>query len=136
MLIEIPRGDYRQIYLSLDLTSGDPLDLAENEDIILTIKKNYDTKNIIFQKSIYEGTMVKDVNEEGQIKYVFDLNPEDTINLRYGNYVGDLKIVKNTDTNPEPETLDLVKIKVTKEATNISTDYDIRYEEKEEEIDG
>lgn len=136
MLIEIPRGDYRQIYLNLDLTSGDPLDLGENEDIILTIKKNYDTKNIIFQKSIYEGTMVKDVNEEGQIKYVFDLNPEDTMNLRYGSYVGDLKLVKNTDTNPEPETLDLVKIKVTKEATNISTDYDVRYEEEEEEIDG
>ena len=133
MLIEIPRGDYKQIYLNLAQTNDEPLDIKENEDVILTIKKSYDTKAVLFQKSIYEGTIVKHVNEEGQISYVFDLLPEDTINLRYGSYVGDLKLVKNTDTNPEPETLDLVKIKVTKEATNISTDYDVRYEEKEEE---
>lgn len=135
MLIEIPRGDYRQIYLNLQ-TNDESLDIKENEDIILTIKNNYDAKNIIFQKSIYEGTIVKYVNEEGQISYVFDLLPEDTIRLRYGSYVGDLKLVRNIDTKYEPETLDIVKIRVGKEATNISTDYDVRYQEKEEEIDG
>ncbi len=99
MLIEMPRGDYKQVYLTLNVTDEEVLDLAENEDLILTIKESYYSPKFVIQKSVYEGTIVKHINEQGQISYVFDLKPEDTLKLKYEKYVGDLKIVRNIDTN-------------------------------------
>lgn len=133
MLIEIPRGDYKQVYLTLNVTEEEVLDLAENEDLILTIKESYYSPKFVIQKSVYEGTIVKHINEQGQISYVFDLNPEDTLKLKYEKYVGDLKIVRNIDTNYEPETLELVELNILQEATNMSTDYKTRYEDFETE---
>lgn len=131
MTLNIARGDYKQISLFLYVNETEQLDLAENEDLILTLKESYYSEKIVFQKSIYEKTIVKNVNEQEQISYVFDLLPKDTINLKYATYVGDLKLVRNTDTSPEPETLDLLEITVTQEATNKTINYDDRYKENE-----
>lgn len=130
MKITIPRGDYRQISLSLNVTDDKELDLADNEDLIFTLKERYYSMNKVLQKSVFDGTIVKSVNEQGQISYVFDLFTEDTINLKYATYVGDLKLVRNIDTKPEPETLELVELTVTQEATNKTINYNDRYKEK------
>lgn len=131
MQLTIPRGDYKQISLSLNVTEDEELDLAENEDLIFTLKERYYSMDKVLQKSVFDGTIVKSVNEQGQISYVFDLLTEDTINLKYATYVGDLKLVRNIDTNPEPETLELVELTVTQEATNKTINYDDRYKENE-----
>ena len=79
MTLTISKGDYKQISISLNVAGNEQLDLAENQDLILTLKESFYSKNKILTKSIYDKTIVKDVNEQGQISYVFDLNPEDTL---------------------------------------------------------
>lgn len=62
---------------------------AEVDKIYFTLKTNCFEENPIFQKSLINGIVYKDN------AYYIVINPEDTKDLEYGEYVFDIKIIKD-----------------------------------------
>lgn len=115
-----PRGDYKSISIRLGIPDTDPkqyYEPTENEDMFFTIKDNFSKKEeYVIQKSLNEGTIT--FNKETKY-FTFELNKEDTINLEYKKYVGDIKIIKDGD---EPQTIAYVELVDCFDATNSTLD--------------
>ena len=107
-----PRGDTCPISFDLTDNEGNELNLAESE-IYFTVKKNYQTKNYIIQKTYSHG----DITIDGTT-VSFCLTHTDTANLSYGNYVYDIQI-KSGDL---VKTLCIGTITLTNEATWINNE--------------
>lgn len=56
------------------------------DTIYMTVKKNYDTKDYLFQKTKNDFV----IDPDGT--YHFEILPEDTEELRYGKYVYDIQV--------------------------------------------
>ncbi len=88
MVIEMPKGNYKPC--KFKIKNKDKSDFNENvSEIYISCKKNTsDTSNLLFQKRLSRGEITKD-NEN---YYHFAINPEDTENLPYEQYVLDILI--------------------------------------------
>lgn len=122
MKITIPRGDYQKVELNITYNEDEIISLENNKDIIVTIKNNYDDKKILIQKLLSKG----DIYIEDE-KYVFTFKTQDTLNLKTRKYFGDVKLIELVNGEVHPETVELIELEVTKEATNISTRYNDLY---------
>ena len=60
------------------------------DEIYFTVKKNYQDKDFVFQKTVTGGGIATD----GQGNYVVKILPEDTNELSVGSYDFDFEIVK------------------------------------------
>lgn len=89
--IEFPRGDTCPLKFNLLDNKSNTLELTPADEMYFTVKKNFNTPTVIFQKKFSEGDIEKD--EDG---YKIILTSEDTASLNYGSYVFDI-CIKSTD---------------------------------------
>jgi len=87
MNIEMPRGDIRHVAFQILDTAGEPVSSAFSE-IYITFKQNYNTTNYLFQKRLSAGDVIF---ADGS--YEFTIEPEDTNNLKFGDYVFDIELL-------------------------------------------
>jgi len=90
MEIRMARGDMETRQFLLKNSSGQTYSTAPDE-IYFTVKKTADDKDFIFQKRLSSGGIT--LIETG--KYQFVIEPEDTNQMKYGEYVFDIEIVKD-----------------------------------------
>ena len=55
MDIEFIRGDTKPLKFQVKDSKGNLLKMDSNDELIFTIKKNYNTKNVILQKKLSDG---------------------------------------------------------------------------------
>ena len=89
--IEFTRGDTCPLKFNLLDNDGNELDLTTTDEMYFTVKKNFNTSTVLFQKKFTEGDIEKD--DDG---YKLTLTPDDTATLNYGSYVFDI-CIKSTD---------------------------------------
>lgn len=99
MRVALHRGDIRLVRFliknpSYD-TSNDNTSPSENEitdldfsEIYFTVKKNTRENDVIFQKKLSDGSIIK----IGQGDYQLKIDPSDTSDLLYGNYKFDVQL--------------------------------------------
>ena len=61
------------------------------DEIYMTVKRNENDKNFLFQKRLSDGGIIS----KGDGEYEFTIQPEDTDGLAYGSYGFDVELVKN-----------------------------------------
>ncbi len=104
---EFPRGDTCPV--SFDLTDASENELKQEDlEITFTMKKNYNTSDVVIQKRLSQG----EIKLEGKIGS-FAIEHSDTSNLKYGNYVYDIEVV----SGDYHKTLVLGTITLTNEST-------------------
>ena len=91
MDIEFVRGDTQPIKFQIVDNENRVLKMEENEEIIFTMKKNYNTKSTMLQKKLSDKSIKYD---NGYYYMVFE--HEDTANLKYGAYVYDIQIMSES----------------------------------------
>lgn len=89
--IEFPRGDTCPLKFNLLDKNNNLIELSQSDEMYFTVKKSFNTSNVIFQKKFTSGNIVKE--DDG---YKLILTSDDTGNLNYGSYVFDL-CLKSTD---------------------------------------
>lgn len=95
--ISLTRGDTFKCVLSL--TEDSKTYIPDPEDRIrFALKRNYKSEEILIRKEIPNNSLL------------FKLNPEDTKNLEYGEYVYDMEITKQ---NGDVDTFLKGKLKLT-----------------------
>ena len=104
--MELTRGDSKALYFRR-MSKGQPI-LTEANKVYFTVKKNYDIEEALFQKTKDDMTF----DEEGY--YHFTINPEDTNNLDYGDYVYDIEVKTANYT----KTISKGTLSITKEVTH------------------
>lgn len=111
-VIEFKRGDtYALKFQRKDINDEVIRDKAEK--VWFTVKQNYNTKKVAFQKTLEAG--ITFTNEDSY--YHIIIESSDTRNLRFGNYVYDVQVM-NGDV---VKTIAIGKLKLLKEVT---TDYE------------
>lgn len=88
-----PRGDYlsASIEIAIDET---PFELAEGEDLVLALGKNFDSKPVVTKK-VSDDSM--ELNED---TLIITLLNDDTVDLTIGQtYVGEVTWKKANDVN-------------------------------------
>lgn len=88
--IIMARGNLEKIPFFLEDEDGNILDLNLDE-MIVSFKNNFNETNCLFQKKLSENQITKD---EENI-YTFNINPEDTEDLDFTNYVYIIKLIKD-----------------------------------------
>lgn len=106
--IEFPRGDTCPLKFNLLDNNKNPLELTTNDEMYFTVKKNFNTREVVFQKKFSYGEIQKD--DDG---YKLILTSEDTAQLNYGSYVFDI-CIKSTDLT---KTLAIGTLTLTNEVT-------------------
>ena len=86
MNISMPRGDIRHIKFSITTVSGD--NPPNFNEIYFTVKKGFNNADALFQKKLSNGGIIK--GDDGC--YHFTIVPEDTNDLKYGDYVFDIEL--------------------------------------------
>jgi len=82
--MEIVRGDTKALKFQRKM-DGEPI-LIKADKVYFTVKKNTRDKEALFQKTI------ADMSFDSEGVYHFIIEPEDTNNLSYGDYVYDLEV--------------------------------------------
>ncbi len=113
MDIEFIRGDTKPLKFQVKDSKGNLLKMDSNDELIFTIKKNYNTKNVILQKKLSDGSIYY---KSGY--YFITLAHEDTANLKYGTYVYDIQLMSDEIVS----TLVLGTISLTQEVTHIENE--------------
>ena len=113
MDIEMIRGDTQPLKFQVKDNNGNILKMDLGDELIFTIKKNYNTKEKILQKKLSDGSIYY---ESGY--YFITLSHEDTANLKYGTYVYDIQLMSAGIV----ETLVLGTITLTEEVTHIENE--------------
>lgn len=108
MNINMPRGDLRFIKFAINDVSGHIVDI-DLDEIYITFKKNDDISQYLFQKKLSDDSITKDENNY----YHFKIEPENTDNLDYGEYVFDIELVKEGSIKQTSTGI----LKLTKEVT-------------------
>lgn len=91
MNIIMTRGDTYSKCFEIEY-EGEKQDL---ETVYLTCRSSYDNPDKVFQKSLGNG--IEKVSDEEKLIYRIRIAPEDTEDLRYGDYYYDLEIGLNGD---------------------------------------
>lgn len=93
--IQITRGDTGIFTLALT-SAGQPYDYS-NDEVLFTVKRNTNTTEIVFQKTVLYGENVT-------------IEPQDTATLPYGNYVFDVQVTSGAvvDTVIPPSTFSVL----------------------------
>lgn len=89
MIIKMPRGDIRDIKFNI-IDSNETVIPTDFDEIYATFKRGYSDKEVLFQKRLTNGTITKDSSNY----YHFTIEPNETNNLAYGEYVFDIEILK------------------------------------------
>lgn len=110
MTITMPRGDYRPIKFKIKNKDKTDFNL-DIDEIYVTFKEGYYTKNILFQKRLSSKDIIKD--KDGY--YHFGILPEDTEKLDYGEYYFDIEICNQ---KPKIKQTQLGKLVITQEITH------------------
>ena len=87
MQIKMPRGDYRKVKFQIKDKSGELANI-DFKEIYITFKESTSTKEMLFQKRLSKGDIVK--NDDGY--YHFEILPEETDNLDYAPYYFDIEL--------------------------------------------
>lgn len=88
MDVELIRGDTQPLKFNITDAEGNPIELASGDELIFTMKKNYNTGNVILQKRLSTG----DIQYEDE-SYKLVLTHTDTAELKYGTYVYDMQLM-------------------------------------------
>lgn len=80
------RGDTKR-YKFQRINSDGSVITTPPDKIYFTVKKNYDSKEVLIQKTL------EDITIDEQNVYHFTIEPADTDSLRYGNYVFDIEVI-------------------------------------------
>lgn len=92
MLITMPRGDIRRIHFVVSDSLGNETDV-DFDEIFFTVKRSFQDRAILFQKRQSNGTIWK-ADDGG---YDQKIMPEDTNDLKYGQYVFDVELVQGDE---------------------------------------
>lgn len=107
--MEITRGDNKTFKFQRKRKDGSIItDLPSK--MFVTIKKDYSRFDFVIQKSLENKEIT--YNDTDNF-YRFELVPEDTNDLLYGNYVYDIEITENSKV----KTISKGKFTITEEAT-------------------
>ena len=90
MEIRMARGDLESRQFLLKNASGQTF-TTEPDEIYFTVKKTADDRDFYFQKRLTTGGIV--LIETG--KYQITILPENTNNMKYGDYAFDIEVVKD-----------------------------------------
>lgn len=82
--ITLTRGDTLKAQITLTDAEGNPYEPAPGDVIRFAAKKNYSDNSILINKKIPIDTMI------------LTLNPSDTKNLAYGDYVYDIQLTRSS----------------------------------------
>lgn len=98
MKISMPRGDLRRVKFQAVDQKRRPVNI-EFSEVYFTVKKTFYDEEFLFQKSLGAGTIT--FGSDGYYRLVIE--PADTDNLEFGNYVFDIEFIlgtsiKSTDT--------------------------------------
>ena len=110
---EFPRGDTCPVSFSLTDANGEPLVPTETTEIYFTMKKNYNTANVILQKRLSTGAITV---TDGVCS--FTLTHQDTALMNYGKYNYDIQLKEGLYV----KTLVIGEITLTNEATHLSNE--------------
>ena len=88
--MKIIRGDTGFYKFQRKNENGEPI-LLKADKMYFTVKQNYNTSKILFQKTI------DDITFDSEGYYHLTINPSDTDNLDYGNYVYDIEVIQEDD---------------------------------------
>lgn len=106
--IEFPRGDTCPLKFNLLDSNKNLLELTPTDELYFTVKKNFNTSEVLFQKKFSSGDIQRD--NDG---YKLILTSNDTAGLKYGSYVFDI-CIKSTDF---VQTLVIGQLTLTNEVT-------------------
>lgn len=76
--IYLTRGDSAFIDIQIKNADGTDYQWTPGDQLLMTVKESTSSKEILFQHSLVDGTI--------------EINPEDTENLEYGDYVYDCQL--------------------------------------------
>ena len=120
--MEFTRGDTYKFRFQRKDASKHIIKTVANE-VWFTVKENYETDEILFQKTLTK----EDITFDEDFYYHIVIKPEDTKDLQYNtDYVCDIQVLKGEDI----KTIYKDTLKVTEEVT---FDYEIQPSENEEE---
>lgn len=80
--IVLTRGDSAVLKLTVVDGEGQPYEIADNDTVIFTIKKHTTDKEAVLKKTLTDGQII--------------INPQDTENLEYGQYVYDVELTQGS----------------------------------------
>lgn len=80
--IVLTRGDSAVLKLTVVDGEGQPYKIADNDTVIFTIKKHTTDKEAVLKKTLSDGQII--------------INPQDTENLEYGQYVYDVELTQGS----------------------------------------
>ena len=86
--ITMPRGDMKPVEFYISDIDSEDTDI-EIDEIYFTVKKGFIYNDIIFQKRLSTG----EIEQKEGYTYSFVIEPEDTDNLKFGEYSFDIEIV-------------------------------------------
>lgn len=86
--IIMPRGDLRGVNFNIYDASGAEVSKPFTQ-ITFTVKKSTESRKIIFQKKLTDGTITRNENT-----YSLTIQPEDTDYLDYGTYYYDVELIR------------------------------------------
>ncbi len=113
MDIEFVRGDTQPLKFQVKDNNGNILKMDWYDELIFTIKKNYNAKQALLQKKLSNGSI-----HYNNGYYFIILTHEDTANLKYGSYVYDIQLMSDDIV----ATLVLGTITLTEEVTHIDNE--------------
>lgn len=87
--IKMIRGDSETISISFVGKDGKPMSFSEEDIMYFTVKRSVNTKRIAIQKIIRDFP-------NGELR--IDIEPSDTSDLAYGDYVYDIQFNKHDGT--------------------------------------
>lgn len=88
MDIKMARGDMETCSFVIRSPNGDPF-TETFDNIYMTVKKDKNDRNYKFQKRLSDGG----IYSVGEGQYQFTIEPEDTDNMAYGEYLFDIEFV-------------------------------------------
>ena len=104
--IELPKQDYLMIEVTINNENEEHVKLGENDFIYMTVRKDANSGEIKFQKSLENGITF---NEETK-KYEIEINSEDTKDLKINTSYGyDITVYYN-GKKPKQKVIGTLKI--------------------------
>lgn len=91
--IKLTRGDTGLYVVDLIDMNDNRVDFGKNIEMYFTVKNNFKSTPVMFQKSIGNGITYSQEDE----MYHLRVDPIDTNDFSYGVYVYDIEVKKNND---------------------------------------
>ena len=104
--MKLYRGN--NIYLSFTRSNASGVITTTPQEIFFTFKKSCDNQVAIFQKKMSDG----EITIDAESKWTIAIQPSDTADLDFGNYVCDVKVIDETGqefTIVPPTAIELAK---------------------------